>query len=170
MSETIYSGETPGGAQYRITATHGASGLVLELEVPGRLKPTYTVGNIANGRLQFRGGELQLRPEAIEPLAAAISAAQAAHAARPEVQAAALRQQREDLFLRIVGCRDEIRARKDRAWERGDERRGVVDDPGWASKLAEAEAALAEFDQQHPEVLAEIKAERARRAEEGRWR
>ena len=170
MRETIYQGETPGGAAYTITACDYCGNLLVEVEVPGRLRPTSTRGRIKDGKLHFGGGQLTLRPEDVAAVEAAIAAAREAHEATPEAQAAVLRERRANLVLAIQSARKEIEGRKAAAWARGDERRGVTDDPDWTSKLREREEALAEFDAEHPEVRAEVEAERARRADEAMWR
>ena len=168
--ETIYQSETPGGATYIVTAREYCSRLLLEIEAPGKLQPTYTLGKIEDGKLHFQGGAIQLRAEDVTPLTEAIAATVAEYAADPRAVETALREQREMLVTAISSAEIEITERKERAWGAGDERRGITDDPDWQAELGRRRAELETFDETHPEIQQAVAQERALRAAENSWR
>lgn len=92
-------------------------------------------------------------------LEAEVAAAQEELAASPK----GLRNEREAMTAKIDGLHEEIAERKERAWERGDEHNGVVDDPALVAKVKAAREELAAWDTQHPEVAEAQKAERKER-------
>jgi len=118
----------------------------------------------------FRGG-YRIGPVALtraegEQIRAAAEAARAAWEASPAGQHAKLVAERRWLADCLAGAREEAAFRADRAWERGDEEAGV-DREDAAVRAARAE--LLAFDARHPEIVAELQAERAERAERSAW-
>lgn len=93
-----------------------------------------------------------------------IAAYDAARKAQPRT--VDLRRQREMLALTLQGAQDEERAAKAAAWDAGNETAAVA---GTSQTVKDAEAALADFDATHPEVVAAIRQEKAEMAERNRW-
>lgn len=163
QATTIWQGATAGGTEFEIVQPindlrrgfevrcaalkGGAAGLL-----PNNI-------NVAARTIDVYGAQFQLRQGDAEQILAAMDAA-----TEPD-----LRSQREQLAARIAGLRDDIAARKARAWERGDERNGVVPDATLAAQVATARQALADFDVAHPEVLAQIEQERAAATQRAMW-
>lgn len=93
-----------------------------------------------------------------------------ASANNPEHEARRLRDQRERLVREINGIRSDARADIRGAWDYEGDIGAAYRAEAEAEKRASAlEAELAEFDAQHPEVLAEIEAERAASAARNQW-
>ena len=159
QATTIWQGSTAKGTEFSISVEHGRFDLrcaALTGGVAGLLPCNI---NPQARTINVYGAELQLQPGDGEAIRVAMDAA-----TEPD-----LRSQREQLTGRIGGLRDEIAARKARAWEHGDERGGVVADAKLVARLTEAEQALAEFDATYPAVLAEIKQERAAATQRAMW-
>lgn len=80
--------------------------------------------------------------------------------ATPERVEANLRDQRESLCISIRAIEDQEAYEKERAWERGQEMRGVTDSEEYKANKAAAWQALRDFNAAHPEIIAGINAEK----------
>ena len=90
------------------------------------------------------------------------------HAA--EIESRRLRSEREPLVLQITGYRADAQSARNRGWESGDGTGQWVNagdaDKARADELAEE---LKAFDDAHPEIIAQIKAEQAKSIERNIW-
>lgn len=158
--------QTAAGTPIRLVVSPGSGfgPLSLSIEIPGRLKlmpcskpfrleapiggSTHAVRAVAaNAKVGLTATEAARIESWVQALDADYSAA-------PEVVAVRLRALRADIRRKIEGCLEEAQERRTRAWESGDERRGVTDN-AWDRRAEEARAELAAFDTQHPEIAAE---------------
>ena len=156
---TIWQGTTPGGTEFEITIAQDGFALRCAALAGGSAGLLPCNINCEARTIQCYRVQFQLPAGAAEEILAAMDAA-----TEPDLAG-----ERRQLAARIGGLRDQIAHRTELAWERGDERGGVLPDPTLAAQLAEAEQALAAFDAAHPEVLAEIKQERAAAVERAMW-
>jgi len=114
----------------------------------------------------YRIGAVALTRAEGEQIRAAAEAARAAWDASPAGQHAKLVAERRWLADCLAGAREAAAFHAERAWERGDEEAAVIREDA-AVRAARAE--LLAFDARHPEIVAEIEAERSARAARSVW-
>lgn len=132
----------------------------LEVEIAGKV-----IGSGWVQKLREPKGEIT---HYVVKLGLTTAEAEAIEAAFRAACAPSLRDQRSALSLKLQGLRDDQTA----AFERGhasDGSAAYAAAQAFDGRIAEAERALEAFDAEHPEVMAEIRAEKAERAARNTW-
>lgn len=109
---------------------------------------------------------VQLDKPSAQAVQQALDAVAAELDALPEVQLRNLMERRESLRLGYVGAAEDAAKRRDRSWAAGDEAGAF---PATEPAVEAARRALAEFDDAHPEVSAEMKRKRQESAKQAMW-
>lgn len=168
-----YTGTTARGAEYTMTSPTQIIITIAGHKIPGTVK---LVGSVLTGTISRNGRGQALQAELTDDEASIVGAWIAEEteriAATPEAIAKRLRAERDALVRQLPSDRDAEDA-FDTQWARGNEREAFAAKEtalsANASKRAEVLSMIAEFDASHPEVKAEIDAEREQRTDTAMW-
>lgn len=137
----------------KVVAEAGKPGVIPP--IPGHPEFTHGLGKVALTGAEF---------DAVQAL---IAEAQAEYDATPEGRFQVLLRQREDLIEMAYGAVDDAAEDKAAAFDRGELARYFVTQEGAdETRIAQATAALRLFDAEHPEVVASLRADLRKRADD----